>query len=154
MGKSTLKRHLSAYRAKGIAGLVDGRKTRQTSVGGRTDPRVVALLEEQIAGQTNLSTGTRSRAVLRVRLQAEENGWPVPSDATLYRVLSRLERSRSPFGQATTRRSKANRPDRAWGTPSHGGTPTHVSTRPPTDEGTVPPREAGRCGHHRVHGLP
>lgn len=95
MGKSTLKRHLSAYRAKGIAGLVDGRKTRQTSVGGRTDPRVVALLEEQIAGQTNLSTGTRSRAVLRVRLQAEENGWPVPSDATLYRVLSRLTSSPS-----------------------------------------------------------
>lgn len=132
MGKSTLKRHLSAYRAKGIAGLVDGRKTRQTSVGGRTDPRVVALLEEQIAGQTNLSTGTRSRAVLRVRLQAEEHGWPVPSDATLYRVLARLERSRSPFGQATTRRSKANRPDRAWGyqAPSRPGELVEIDSTP------------------------
>ena len=54
-----------------------------------TDPRVVALLEDEITKQTNLSTGTRSRALLRVKLQAQENGWPLPSDATLYRVLSR-----------------------------------------------------------------
>lgn len=128
----TLKRHIAAYRAEGLAGLVDGRKTRPSTIGGRTDTRVVALLEEQIAGQTNLSTGTRSRAVLRVRLQAQENGWPVPSDATLFRVLSRLERSRSPFGQATTRRSKDNRPDRAWGhhTPSRPGQLVEIDSTP------------------------
>lgn len=130
--KRTLMRRISAYRAQGIAGLVDARKTRGTSVAGRTDPRVVALLEEQIAGQTNLSTGTRSRAILRVRLEAEKNGWPVPSDPTLYRVLAKLERSRSPFGQATTRRTKANRPDRAWGhhAPARPGELVEIDSTP------------------------
>ncbi|MCH8565210.1 Mu transposase C-terminal domain-containing protein [Nesterenkonia sp. LB17] len=132
MSKRTLKRHISSYRAEGMLGLVDKRKTRQATVGGRTDPRVVALLEKEIAGQTNLSTGTRSRAILRSKLHAQENGWPVPSDATLYRVLTGLERSRSPFGQATTRRSKANRPDRAWGhqTPSRPGELVEIDSTP------------------------
>lgn len=112
----SLERYLAAYRAQGIAGLVDSRKVRHSTVAGRTDPRVVALLEEEIAGQTNLSTGTRSRTIIRVTHAAQDNGWEVPSRATLYRILRKLERDRSPFGAATTRRSKSNRPDRAWGT--------------------------------------
>ena len=132
VSERTLRRWTSRYRTEGLAGLVDGRHTRASTVGGRTDPRVVALLEDEITKQTNLSTGTRSRALLRVKLQAQENGWPLPSDATLYRVLSRLEGTRSPFGQATTRRSKANRPDRAWGRqyPSRPGELVEIDSTP------------------------
>lgn len=128
----SLERYLTAYRSQGIAGLVDSRKIRTSSVVGRTDPRVVALLEEEIAGQANLSTGTRSRAIMRVQHAAQDNGWPVPSQATFYRLLSKLQRDRSPFDQATTRRSKANRPGRAWGTrhPQRPGELVEIDSTP------------------------
>lgn len=130
--RATLYRMMGDYRSHGIAGLVDSRKIRTSSVAGRTDPRVVALLEKEIAGQTTLSTGTRSRAIMRVQHAAEDNGWPVPSRATLYRLLSKLERDRSPFGAATTRRSKANRPGRSWGTrhPQRPGELVEIDSTP------------------------
>ncbi|MGO3259780.1 Mu transposase C-terminal domain-containing protein [Corynebacterium variabile] len=132
MGKRTLRRHLKNFRSLGIAGLVDHRRTQSSTVPGRTDPRVVALLEEEIAGQTNLSTGTRSRAIMRVTHAAQDNGWEVPSRATLYRILRKLERDRSPFGSATTRRSKSNRPDRAWDTrhPQRPGELVEIDSTP------------------------
>lgn len=111
----TLRRHVAAYRKHGIAGLADGRNTRQSTLAGWADPNLVALLEAEIAVQTNASTGTRSRAVTRVRAIAEQQGLTVPSRATLYRILARLEKSRHPFGNATTRRTQASRPDRTWG---------------------------------------
>ncbi|WP_414119773.1 Mu transposase C-terminal domain-containing protein [Corynebacterium nuruki] len=128
----SLERYLAAYRTQGIAGLVDSRKTRHTTISGRTDPRVVSLLEEEISGQTNLSTGTRSRAIMRATHTAQDNGWDVPSRATMYRILRKLERDRSPFGQATTRRTKANRPDRAWGTrhPQRPGELVEIDSTP------------------------
>lgn len=130
--RATLYRMLGAYRSQGIAGLVDSRKVRHTTVAGRTDPRIVALLEEEIVGQTNLSTGTRSRAIMRVTHTAEDNGWEVPSRATMYRILRKLERDRSPFGAATTRRSKSNRPDRPWGTrhPQRPGELVEIDSTP------------------------
>lgn len=132
MGKRTLWRHLTNYRSRGIAGLADQRRSQLATVAGRTDPRVVALLEEEIAGQTNLSTGTRSRAIMRVTHSAQDNGWEVPSRATLYRILRKLERDRSPFGTATTRRSKSNRPDRSWGTrhPQRPGELVEIDSTP------------------------
>ncbi|MCQ9166154.1 Mu transposase C-terminal domain-containing protein [Arthrobacter sp. STN4] len=111
----TLRRHVAAYRKHGIAALADGRNTRQSTLAGWADPDLVALLEAEIAGQTNTSTGTRSRAVTRVSALAEQQGLRVPSRATLYRILARLEKSRHPFGNATTRRTQANRPARSWG---------------------------------------
>ncbi|HEY5855357.1 MAG TPA: hypothetical protein VIW24_15235 [Aldersonia sp.] len=37
MSERTLRRHLAAYRRDGVAGLVDGRKTRESSPTGRID---------------------------------------------------------------------------------------------------------------------
>jgi putative transposase len=62
MSERTFQRHLAAYRRDGAAGLVDGRKTRESSPTGRMDPRLVSLLEAAIDRQTSLSTGTKSRA--------------------------------------------------------------------------------------------
>ncbi|WP_427017758.1 Mu transposase C-terminal domain-containing protein [Pseudarthrobacter sp. P1] len=115
IGVRTLHRHLAAYRRHGIAGLADGRNTRASTLAGWVDPELVALLEAEVAGQTNASTGTRSRAVTRVRALAGQQGLTVPSRATLYRILARLEKFRHPFGNATTRRTQASRPDRTWG---------------------------------------
>jgi putative transposase len=88
IGERSFKRYLSAYRKDGIAGLVDGRRTKEASTTGRIDPRVVTLLEQAIAGQLNLSTGTRYRVINQVSVQVKKEGLPLPSRATMYRALS------------------------------------------------------------------
>lgn len=132
MGARTFHRHLAAYRKDGIAGLADGRNTRISSVAGRADGRVVALMEAEIAGQTDLSTGTKSRAITRVQALAVKEGLPLPSRATLYRILERLSGAGHPFGNATTRRTQANRPARAWGrqAPSRPGELVEIDSTP------------------------
>jgi putative transposase len=128
----TLQRHLAAYRRGGIAGLVDGRKTRESSPTGRMDPRLVSLLEAAIDRQTNVSTGTKSRVIAQVKREAQQLGVPIPGRSTLYEALGNLHRSKHPFGNATTRRSQANRPDRAWGgqSPSRPGELVEIDSTP------------------------
>ena len=97
MGFRSLERYIKAYRCDGLAGLVDGRSTRQTSPAGRVDAALVSLLEHAIGAQTNLSTGTRSRLIGQVGIEAKQLGLPVPSRATLYRVVDNLAGSRAPI---------------------------------------------------------
>jgi putative transposase len=132
VGLRSLERYITAYRTEGVAGLVDGRRTRQASLTGRVDPALVSLLENAIGGQTNLSTGTRSRLIGRVRLEATQLGLPIPSRATLYRAVDNLAGSKHPFGHATTRRTQANRPDRTWGrqSPSRPGELVEIDSTP------------------------
>jgi hypothetical protein len=132
VGERTFRRYLSAYRRHGISGLVDGRRTRESTRTGRIDQRVVALLETAIAGQVNLSTGTRSRVINKVRIEADKQGLPLPSRATMYRALKALERDKHPFGNATTRRTQSNRPDRSWGgqAPSRPGELVEIDSTP------------------------
>ncbi|BBY08938.1 Mu transposase C-terminal domain-containing protein [Mycobacterium noviomagense] len=132
IGERSLKRYLSAYRRNGLAGLIDRRRTRQRTVAGRTDQRIIALLETAIAGQTDLSTGTRDRVINQVRIEATKQEIPLPSRATMYRALSALERNRHPFGNATTRRTQANRPARSWGrqAPSRPGELVEIDSTP------------------------
>ncbi|WP_423181312.1 Mu transposase C-terminal domain-containing protein [Arthrobacter sp. NyZ413] len=132
MTERTMFRHIAAYRDKGIAGLADGRTRRPMGTGARTDPRIIALLEAEIARQAEASTGTRSRAEARVRAAAAREGIPVPSRATLYRLMAQIEGARHPFGNATTRRTQANRPDRSWGrqAPSRPGELVEIDSTP------------------------
>lgn len=115
MTERTIRRHVYAYRDKGVAGLIDRRSTKPTGTTGRVDPRVVSLIEAELGGQTDKSTGTRSRVIANVTNEAKRQGLPIPSRATMYRTIAVLERNRHPFGDATTRRSLANRPDRTFG---------------------------------------
>ncbi|SKU05398.1 integrase family protein [Mycobacteroides abscessus subsp. massiliense] len=132
VGHRSLERYIKAYRGDGLAGLIDGRVQRQSSPTGRIDPAVVSLLEDAVRAQTNVSTGTRSRVIKQVSLEAAQLGLPLPSRSTLYRAVENLEKSRHPFGNATTRRSQANRPDRTWGrqAPSRPGELTEVDSTP------------------------
>lgn len=112
-------RYLTAYRTHGIAGLVDQR--RDTSPRPpRVDVRLYDLIETELATQKDRSTGTRTRAIRHVTWNAEQSGIPVPSRSTMFRLVADLDRGRSSFGAATTRRSKALRPDRTF----HGVTAT------------------------------
>ncbi|MDO5619654.1 Mu transposase C-terminal domain-containing protein [Kocuria sp.] len=132
MTERTLRRHTYAYRDKGVAGLVDGRSTKPTGTTGRVDPRVVSLIEAELRGQTDQSTGTRSRVINNVTREATLQGLPIPSRATMYRAIGVLEGNRHPFGDATTRRSLGNRPDRTFGgrTPSRPGELMEIDSTP------------------------
>lgn len=132
MTERTMFRHIAAYRQEGVGGLTDGRTRRNMGTGARTDPRIIELVEDEIAAQTDLSTGTRSRVEARVRAAAGREGLEVPSRATLYRIMAQLQGTRHPFGNATTRRTQANRPDRAWGgqAPSRPGELVEIDSTP------------------------
>lgn len=143
----TLRRHVSAYRRAGVAGLIDGRKTRRSSPTGRLDSRLVSLIEDALARQTNISTGTRSRVIAMVTREAQALGVPVPSKTTLYEALNNLQRSRHPFGNATTRRTQANRPDRTWGrqSPVRPGELVEIDSTPLDLMVVYPDGSAGRA---------
>ncbi|SCG17573.1 Mu transposase, C-terminal [Micromonospora echinofusca] len=114
----TVKRMRLRYRSEGLWGLVDHRATRPVSSYGRVDDRVVAAVEAVMVTETGESTGTRSRLRHRVeQLLAVEHGpgvVPMPSTATFYRLAAVMDAGRHTFGEATTRRSLANRPARPF----------------------------------------
>ncbi|WP_350352353.1 Mu transposase C-terminal domain-containing protein [Microbacterium sp. A8/3-1] len=114
-------RYLAAYRAHGIAGLIDRRRDNGPRP-SRVDPRILELIEEELSAQQDASTGTQTRAIRRIGWNAERIGLKIPSRATMFRLLQEHDRGRSSFGSATTRRSKALRPQRTF----HGT----VATRP------------------------
>lgn len=132
VGFRSLERYINAYRSDGVAGLVDGRSTKQASPTGRIEPELVSLLEQAIGAQTTLSTGTRSRVIRQVSMEAAQLGLAVPSRPTLYRAVDKLAGSRHPFGHATTRRTQANRPDRPYGrqSPSRPGELVEIDSTP------------------------
>jgi hypothetical protein len=122
----TVQRMRLRYRAQGLWGLVDQRATRQPRPLGNADPRLIEAITAQLDQETDRSSGTRER--LRRRVEATLTAtWghgvvPMPSRATFYRLVGMLAAGRHSFGQATTRRSLANRPERPF-------TPT-VAARP------------------------
>jgi hypothetical protein len=58
---------------------------------GRVNAALVSLVENAIGRQANLSTGTRSRLIGQVTLEAKQLGLAVPSRAILYRVLDNTD---------------------------------------------------------------
>ena len=114
----TVERMLRRYRNQGLWGLVDTRHARRASPTGNVDPRVIAAAAAVIDAEKDASTGTKSRAVRKIRENVErEHGpgaVPMPSNATFYRLLDVLSAGRHTFGPATTRRQAANRPDGAF----------------------------------------
>lgn len=124
-------RYLARYRKAGVAGLADGRKVTSTRQ-PRTDTRVYELIEAELKTLQTTSTGTRSRAITRIRWEASRREIPLPSDRTLYRLLEQLDRKRGSFDDATTRRSKASRPDRTFHpvTPSRPGEIVEIDATP------------------------
>ncbi|OJF15420.1 Mu transposase C-terminal domain-containing protein [Couchioplanes caeruleus] len=115
---ATVKRMRLRYRAGGIWALVDHRGTRPVGQHGRVDPRVATVLAAAMQAETLESTGTRSRLRRRVERQiAVEYGdheVRMPSRATFYRLCAAMDTGRHTFGQATTPRTQANRPERPF----------------------------------------
>ncbi|RYY16307.1 MAG: integrase, partial [Alphaproteobacteria bacterium] len=127
----SLWRYVTRYRSEGVNGLIDLRGQR-ASPSRRISPQLVAIAEDVMCRQTYHSTRTRSHAFASIERAAAEQGVEVPSRATVYRLLGRLDRQRHSFGNATTRRTQANRPNRAYGqqVPSRPGELVEIDSTP------------------------
>ncbi len=117
----TLQRLRRSYETDGVWGLVDHRFTRQSSMAGRVDERVVDAVRRAVTEETDRSTGTVDRLRRRtMQILAAEHGVSepssvMPSRATFYRLVARVSAGRHTFGSARTRRSLAKRPDGPFG---------------------------------------
>ena len=87
-----------AYEAHGLWGLVDRRVVRRVSPTGRVDPRIVEVVVDVIACETDESTGTVIRLRRRVTKVLAERYGPaapaLPPERTFYRLVGRLARRR------------------------------------------------------------
>ena len=110
----TVQRMRARYASQRLWGLVDQRAIKPWEVTGRADARLVIAVQEQIAAETNTSTGTRSRLMRRVVKRLEEQHGPgvvpVPGKTTFYKLVDALAAGQHTFGSAVTRRSTAARP--------------------------------------------
>uniref|UniRef100_UPI003F492F7B Mu transposase C-terminal domain-containing protein n=1 Tax=Amycolatopsis sp. CA-096443 TaxID=3239919 RepID=UPI003F492F7B len=110
----TIENKRARYAAQGLWGLVDQRAARTFDVAGQADARLVEVLRELIAEETDASTGTRSRLMRRaVKRLKERHGAgtvPMPGRSAFYALIDRLAAGRHTFGSAVTRRQTANRP--------------------------------------------
>ncbi|MFJ5843059.1 hypothetical protein ACIQGO_41160 [Streptomyces shenzhenensis] len=108
---------------------MDHRKTRLSSPTGRADERVVSAVAEVLAAQVDESTGTRGRLRRRVEsLLAERHGpgaVPMPSKSAFYRLVEAMSEGTHAFGEATSRRSQARRPQGVF-TPSSACRPGEI----------------------------
>lgn len=145
VGERQIWRYRRAHRDHGVAGLVDQRRAPPLTP-RRVDPRVVEAAEALISGEKDESTGTRSRMIQRLRWSLSGTDVQIPSDRTLYRLLSELDRGRSTFSDATTRRSKAARPDRTYGgvRPTRPGELVEIDSTPLDVEVMLPDGTRGR----------
>lgn len=118
MSRATLMRHLKRFRESGPAGLVDKRATRTRGPLDRLDDKVYQALTEVMVKQKNATTGTRSRVIMQVEallMRTPVAGRPeMPSKASMYRYIDALDGGRHTTGSATTRRSRAARPNRTF----------------------------------------
>lgn len=94
ISRTTVQRMRLAYRKQGLWGLLDHRTTRTSSPTGRADERVIAAVKEALDRQRGRSKGTVSALFPLIHQILDERhepgAVPVPSEATLYRLIHQL----------------------------------------------------------------
>jgi transposase InsO family protein len=122
----TVQIRRARYARQGLWGLVDQRAVRGSMATGRADARLVVVVRDIVNGETDVSTGTRSRLIRRVMKAVEaEYGpgvVPLPGKTTFYKLIDAVAAGRHTFGSAVTRRQTANRPQGVF-TPSFAARP-------------------------------
>jgi transposase InsO family protein len=115
----SVRRWVRAFRARGEAGLVDGRTTARTGPLGGVDPRWLdacrAVLTEQVSGSTRTKSMMLRAIAARVTRDHGENVVPIPGQTKSYEVLAEFSRGRSMWSNSKARRSIANRPTASYG---------------------------------------
>ncbi|MGW9116585.1 transposase [Streptomyces sp. NPDC055663] len=111
---ATVRRMRARYREQGVWGLVDGRLTRERSVFGRADPRVVAAIVRALTEQQGRSSGTLSRLRRQVAWVLEDEHGPgavvVPPVATFNRLVRAVAEREGLALTAAGQRRRASRP--------------------------------------------
>ncbi|MFH8691363.1 Mu transposase C-terminal domain-containing protein [Streptomyces anulatus] len=96
VSRTTVQRMRLAYRKQGLWGLLDHRTTRSSSPTGRSDERVVAAVREALRRRRGRSKGTINGLFPLINQILEDQHGPgtvpVPSQATLYRLVTTLAR--------------------------------------------------------------
>lgn len=120
----TLWIHKKNYEARGLHGLLDGRKIKLGTV--KLDERIQSAVDSVLASLTQESNTTKQRIRRLVERELKEK-YPneviaLPSEATFNRRLNEHTKGVGLFGAAKQRRSIANRPGKPY---SH-----FVATRP------------------------
>lgn len=110
----------AAYQADGIAG-IDARlhqKGKKRLAIAKADSRLVAVIDRELDSRVNMSTRTRRNCVVLVRrtLESMYPGDPICAikDNTLRGYINERDAGRHSFGNATTRRTASNSPDRQY----------------------------------------
>ncbi len=119
IGIATMWRRYRRYRSDGLQGLLSGNSTRSGNRLARADPRLInAIVLQHHVGESEDSTGNMSRFCRRLQDRLDDEHGPgivkVPSQRTVARYLDALLPGRHTLGAATTRRSEAARPQRAF----------------------------------------
>ncbi|WP_167487244.1 DDE-type integrase/transposase/recombinase [Microbacterium laevaniformans] len=115
-----VSRQQRALEVFGVSGLLDRRRHGLADMPGRSyDERLIDAILTVQAGQERKSTGTGTRLIWLVRRELDdrfgEGVVPMPSRATMYRLLSELDAGKHTLGTARTRRTTANQPDHMHG---------------------------------------
>ncbi len=95
ISRTTVQRMRLAYRKQGLWGLLDHRTTRTSSPTGRSDERVVAAVREALRRRGRSKGTINGLFPLINQILQEQHGpgtVPVPSQATLYRLVTTLAR--------------------------------------------------------------
>ncbi|MFD4998652.1 hypothetical protein [Streptomyces buecherae] len=116
----TVQRKRLAFKEDDIWGLVDKRRTRPTTMHGRTDTRVVDLLlalhERQAREKAATDARTLFKDLRRAAAAVKEPAVKVPADPTLYALLKRLGIDAMQLRDPTRRRQdRLNRPAPPFG---------------------------------------
>ncbi|WP_165610930.1 Mu transposase C-terminal domain-containing protein [Mycobacteroides chelonae] len=113
---STMWRKWCGFNTRGVVGCLDSRgmpgHVRLSSV----DQKVTATLRTVMGEFTEKSTPTKKQLIEITKNRLHDSGTPLPSRSSMYSLLARLDRGQHTTGDATSRRSYANSPDRAFGT--------------------------------------
>lgn len=119
-GPVKVSRQQRALEEFGVSGLLDRRRHGLADMPGRSyDERLIDAILTVQAGQERKSTGTGTRLIWLVRRELDdrfgEGVVPMPSRATMYRLLNELDAGKHTLGSARARRTTANQPDHMHG---------------------------------------
>lgn len=112
---STMWRRWRGFNERGVVGCIDERGMPGHVRLSNVDGRVVTTLEAIKVHYIDKSTPTKKQIIEIAKHRLTQDNVPVPGTTSMYELLKMLDRGEHTTGDATSRRSHNNSPDRAFG---------------------------------------
>jgi transposase InsO family protein len=116
---ATMWRRYSGFCTAGIVGCADRRGLPGHTRSPGIDPIVYGVLDEVMQSFLLKSTPSKSQVIELAIRELVSRDIAIPCRSTMYQLVTVLDRGRHTFGEAPTRRSLANSPDRSFGKVRH-----------------------------------